>query len=820
MPSVGSRFTYEALTLGEFRLLSIRPGHAPCEYKYSLRHESLSNPPPYKALSYVWGDPTAHHEIKLNDGRFAINSNLKTALKYLRFEDEEAIWIDAICINQNDDQEKSRQIAAMSQIYRGANEVIAWIGESSQESRRAFAYLDTWLRSVTELMKIQQAPVDGRDIYDLNKRKDLIVSEFPLLKGDTVHQILKIIEEDMSMSLGSLNSPHILSIEIDIHFLSQPAESRILDLIRDDVNSRDDAETPEDEEAPHKVKLSNPNGPLAKLLASIDGDFHALRHTFSERAWWERLWVIQEAVVSRELSLQCGQEKIPWVCLDQTWHLVLRYFQQPIARTLTSVFHRMWEISLLRKLKFVESQEGSYYYGLDFALESFERFKSTDPRDKIFGLLNIVSSTGPAIQPDYGKKTSEVFTEAAVYLISQTRRLNVLCGTQRADSKPQWQEDDPLPSWVPNFSLTSGYEPLLRLNEGSGVYNASGESHIIDAVSYDDLSRSLYLTGFVWEEIDHATTRSRAEDLDWEATLLQWEPESLEAREYPTGENIVEVYWRTLLKDSSLLDPDNEHTHQLWTRLKHWTSSRRGPIRKRLKPDEMCDEICMLRSCFWVWSNRTLLREGVLELWRSPGISDQRYLNKSASYVLEGNKFRHVRQPGWRTTDDSSLGEELDITMSMSVAAEDINDRSESENNKALTQEREESDQETVTSEDYDILCEDCTPFTKDELLEEGGPFKMNYRDRLRHSTLGYMFFTTKKGYMGLVQGDASPGDLVAIVQGSDVPLILRRQASGLGRDGEERIFYTLVGASYVHGIMDGQVAEQCSLDEDKIYLQ
>jgi hypothetical protein len=58
-------------------------------------------------------------------------------------------------------------------------------------------------------------------------------------------------------------------------------------------------------------------------------------------------------------------------------------------------------------------------------------------------------------------------------------------------------------------------------------------------------------------------------------------------------------------------------------------------------------------------------------LWQIPGISDQRYLNESASYILEGNKFRHVREPGPPTTDDSSLGkEELDTTMPMSVVSE------------------------------------------------------------------------------------------------------------------------------------------------------
>lgn len=137
-----------------------------------------------------------------------------------------------------------------------------------------------------------------------------------------------------------------------------------------------------------------------------------------------------------------------------------------------------------------------------------------------------------------------------------------------------------------------------------------------------------------------------------------------------------------------------------------------------------------------------------------------------------------------------------------------------------LIQEGEESEQETVASDDSDSLSDNFVLSERDKVLGEDGPFKMNYRDCLRHSTLGYMFFTTKKGYMGLVQGDASPGDLVAIVQGSDVPLILRRQASSPGRDSKKRNFYTLVGASYVHGIMDGQIAEQCSLHKDKIYLQ
>lgn len=82
-------------------------------------------PPIYEALSYVWdiiGDPV---DIKIGPSgsdRLFITQNLATALPYLRYENEiRTLWIDAICINQQDLRERSSQVRIMGDIYRSGS---------------------------------------------------------------------------------------------------------------------------------------------------------------------------------------------------------------------------------------------------------------------------------------------------------------------------------------------------------------------------------------------------------------------------------------------------------------------------------------------------------------------------------------------------------------------------------------------------------------------------------------------------------------------------------------------------------------------------
>jgi hypothetical protein len=76
-----------------------------------------------------------------------ITSNLEAALQQLRLVDEpRVLWIDAICINQDDVHERSRQVWIMQEIYAKARQVIVWLGPEREDDNRAFASLES-LRS-------------------------------------------------------------------------------------------------------------------------------------------------------------------------------------------------------------------------------------------------------------------------------------------------------------------------------------------------------------------------------------------------------------------------------------------------------------------------------------------------------------------------------------------------------------------------------------------------------------------------------------------------------------------------------------------------
>jgi hypothetical protein len=101
----------------------------------------------YEALSYTWGDHRHREEISLvtlETGErieyvLAVTSSLHSALKSLRPQTGPArtLWIDAICINQADLDERSSQVARMREIYHKANMVIVWLGDGNEATQKS-----------------------------------------------------------------------------------------------------------------------------------------------------------------------------------------------------------------------------------------------------------------------------------------------------------------------------------------------------------------------------------------------------------------------------------------------------------------------------------------------------------------------------------------------------------------------------------------------------------------------------------------------------------------------------------------------------------
>lgn len=109
----------------------------------SLIHVSLNDKVQFEALSYVWGLPTPRHNIVVDDASFTVSTNLHGALKALRRgKKSRVLWVDAICINQDDDDEKAYQVPLMGRLYTEAPRTIIWFGETNENIDALVSWLD------------------------------------------------------------------------------------------------------------------------------------------------------------------------------------------------------------------------------------------------------------------------------------------------------------------------------------------------------------------------------------------------------------------------------------------------------------------------------------------------------------------------------------------------------------------------------------------------------------------------------------------------------------------------------------------------------
>ncbi len=223
-------FRYEPLqrTQKEIRLITLQPGDADgTPLQIHIETATLDSPGVYSCLSYVWGPPEPKRSIELNGCPFDVLENLYLALLRLRLPDKpRRLWIDAICINQNDIEEREAQVSIMHNIYATAANVIGWIGEDDGAAdRRAIDFM-----------------------------KELAVRSRSYLNIDD----------------GEIGSVRSL-----------------------------------DEETVRWFESVTPLG----LVDSIWLDFTAL----IDRPWFSRIWIVQEVVMGREVTLKCGPHEFDWM---------------------------------------------------------------------------------------------------------------------------------------------------------------------------------------------------------------------------------------------------------------------------------------------------------------------------------------------------------------------------------------------------------------------------------------------------------------------------------------------------------------------------
>jgi hypothetical protein len=125
----------------------------------------------YVALSYVWGSTDDLQTIFLEDHQFKITRNLSEALRNLGEENRSIrLWTDAICINQQDDDERNQQVSLMGQIYSIARHTIIYLGHST-------LVIDAVLQKAAESRKSVSSGKDqGQETHE-HLQKQLVARE-------------------------------------------------------------------------------------------------------------------------------------------------------------------------------------------------------------------------------------------------------------------------------------------------------------------------------------------------------------------------------------------------------------------------------------------------------------------------------------------------------------------------------------------------------------------------------------------------------------------------------------------------------------------
>ncbi|KAK8040034.1 hypothetical protein PG993_008445 [Apiospora rasikravindrae] len=165
-------YGYEPLSKpNDIRLLDILPGRAGETPSISLRTANLSDEPDYEALSYVWGDVQKTEQILCNGHPVQVTTNLRDALRQLRFPDRpRTLWADALCINQSDLDERSQQVQIMHLIYKSCRRCVVWLGLADEHTDAALEVVQVMAELVCNKVNVPMEELDnhlkatGRDL--------------------------------------------------------------------------------------------------------------------------------------------------------------------------------------------------------------------------------------------------------------------------------------------------------------------------------------------------------------------------------------------------------------------------------------------------------------------------------------------------------------------------------------------------------------------------------------------------------------------------------------------------------------------------------
>ena len=134
-----SLIQYSPLRQGsDIRLFVLHPGSGKDIISGDVEQDKLrwKSERPFEALSYVWGDANDTKTIKIGGVDVSVTQSLEAALRHLRYHDRpRTLWVDYICIDQNNISERNQQVANMGLVYEFSKRVLVWLGEATPDTK-------------------------------------------------------------------------------------------------------------------------------------------------------------------------------------------------------------------------------------------------------------------------------------------------------------------------------------------------------------------------------------------------------------------------------------------------------------------------------------------------------------------------------------------------------------------------------------------------------------------------------------------------------------------------------------------------------------
>jgi hypothetical protein len=438
-----------------------------------MLHVSLLDAPHYSALSYAWGDPRVTQEIVVDETPIPVTRNLYSAMDNLRHDtDIQTIWIDALCINQSNDEEKSWQIQLMQEIYGQADYVRVWLGPADATSDSTMDFLKAFGA------KTMAYGLDS--IVDFFfKHWSTLASKPSSYRDRGLNSTGKRIIVNMKSSTGVEKSVYLAAIS-ELYYSISPR---------------------------HDNTQQFPISGMNNLFT---------------RAWWCRAWVLQEVTAAKKVGFACGSKRLSrhqCIAAINTFSILRVIMTLSPPPELSAYEQAIFSAPFLPRSRLMLGMQLSFRYNsypLVYILrttcgsepplmaERLHHLEATDPRDKIYALLGLATDKDElrelGLVPNYAHSCQQVYANFAIASFKQGQ-LSILSLCQY----PKAQRD--LPSWVPDWSQPLA-RPLQRLDQNDGLclhpeYRASKGIPLQFLTSCNGgIAGEVSLLGLFYDEID------------------------------------------------------------------------------------------------------------------------------------------------------------------------------------------------------------------------------------------------------------------------------------------------------------------------------